>query len=176
MEIGCIRAERSAGHGPELQHSNTEADYLNFDFIEMMESRRILEFASVPFDERKINTVQSALLPGQATSIDYSGVQESEAKAACKQANVLEQRLIDSSSPQLKPTALCCWRGQSRSWFLVGVYLMVYKGVSFIDFMNIRTEVLLQLEHYYEFYNRCKRDNKRLIGYKMTGRKKHRSK
>ena len=89
---------------------------------------------------------------------------------------------------------LCCWMGQSRSWFLVGVYLMVYKGVSFIDFMNIRTEILgnsggfaacfttfledleVQLVHFYQFYKRCKKKKKRLIGYTNTGRKRHRNK
>jgi hypothetical protein len=29
--------------------------YVNFDFVEMLESRRILEFTTVPFNERKMN-------------------------------------------------------------------------------------------------------------------------
>jgi|SaaInlStandDraft_5_1057022.scaffolds.fasta_scaffold92062_1 hypothetical protein len=93
---------------------------------------------------------------------------------------------------------LCCWKGQSRSWFLVGVYLMVYKGWSFKNFIAIRTEILgnsggfaacftsfledleVQLEHFYHFYKKCKREKKSLIGYTFTGRipgrKRHRNK
>jgi hypothetical protein len=57
-----VEAQLSRLAFEELQTSNTEADYLDFDFIEMMESRRILEFASVPFDERKISTTCLKLL------------------------------------------------------------------------------------------------------------------
>jgi hypothetical protein len=76
-----VEAQLSRLSFEELQQSNTDADYVNFDFVEMLESRRILEFATVPFDERKLSTMQSSLLPGQATSVEYSGVSGSEAAA-----------------------------------------------------------------------------------------------
>ena len=41
---------------------------IKFDTVQMLESRRIVEFAEVPFNERKLQTLRTALIPGQASA------------------------------------------------------------------------------------------------------------